>query len=112
MIRGVSFGIDLLGSGVLLPMKFRQILFSSSRGFYFCGVHPFALLIRILPKHIPTIATDNHYLFYSVCSQHVSAPTGHPQVNHKNIIYIFMKTIIPQHSRYFTIIHPHGVPLL
>jgi hypothetical protein len=32
-------------------------------------------------------------LFYSVGSLHVSAPTGHPQVKHNNIIYIFMKTI-------------------
>jgi hypothetical protein len=44
-------------------------------------------------------------LFCSVCSQHVSAPTGHLQVAifrfKHNIIYIFMKTIIPQHIRYF-----------
>jgi hypothetical protein len=68
-------------------------------------------IICILPKHIPKIATDNLYLFYSVCSLHVSAPTGHPQVKH-NIICIFMKTIIPQHIRYFTIIHLYGVRLL
>jgi hypothetical protein len=79
--------------------------------FYFCGVHPFVLLIGILPKYIPAIATDNLYLFYSVYSLHVSAPMGHPQVKH-NIIYIFMKTIIPQHIRYFTIIHLYGVRLL
>jgi hypothetical protein len=67
--------------------------------------------ICIFPKYIPTIATDNLYLFYSVCSLHVSAPTGYPQANH-NTIYIFMKTIIPQHIRYFTIIHLYGVRLL
>jgi hypothetical protein len=44
--------------------------------FYFCGAHPVALLIRILPKYIPAIATNNLYLFYSVCSLHVSAPTA------------------------------------
>jgi hypothetical protein len=27
--------------------------------FYFCGVHPVALLIRILPKYMPAITTDN-----------------------------------------------------
>jgi hypothetical protein len=80
--------------------------------FYFCGVYPVALLIRILPKYISTITTDNLYLFYSVCSLHVSAPTGHPQMKHNNIICIFMKTIIPQHICYFTIIHLYGVHLL
>jgi hypothetical protein len=79
--------------------------------FYFCEVHPVALLILILPKYIPANATDNFYLFYSVCSLHVSAPTGHPQVKH-NIMYIFMKTIIPQHIRYFTIIHLYNIHLL
>jgi hypothetical protein len=53
--------------------------------------------------YIPTIATDNLYFFYYVCSVHVSAPKGHPQVKH-NIIYISMKNFIPQHIRYFTII--------
>jgi hypothetical protein len=48
------------------------------------------------------MATDYLYLFYSVCSLHVPASTGHPQVNH----------IIPQHIRYFTIIHLYGVRLL
>jgi hypothetical protein len=32
--------------------------------FYFCGVHPVALLC-ILPKYIPAITTDNLYLFIS-----------------------------------------------
>jgi hypothetical protein len=40
-------------------------------------------------KYIPAVATDNLNLFYSVCSLHVSAPTGHHQVKH-NIIYIFI----------------------
>jgi hypothetical protein len=62
--------------------------------------------------YIPTIATDNLGLFYSVCSLHVSAPMGHLQVKHIIIIYIFMKTIIPQRTRYFTIIHLYGVHLL
>jgi hypothetical protein len=69
------------------------------------------LLVRILPKYIPAIVTDNIYLFYSVYSVHVSAPSGHPLVEH-NIIYIFMKTITPQHIRYFTIIYLYGVRLL
>jgi hypothetical protein len=81
---------------------------------HFCGVYPVALLILILPKYVPAIAIDNlHFIsFYFVCSLHVSAPTGHPQVKHNNIIYIFMKTIILQHIRYFTIIHLYGVLLL
>jgi hypothetical protein len=40
-------------------------------------------------------------LFYFVCSLHVSALTGHPQVKHTNIIYIFMRSIMAQHIRYF-----------
>jgi hypothetical protein len=80
--------------------------------FYFCGVHPVALLTRIPLKYIPSVTTDNFYLFYSVCSLHVSAPSGHLQVKHNIIICIFMKTIIPQHIRYFTVIHPYGVRFL
>jgi hypothetical protein len=44
----------------------------------------------LVHKHIPAIATDNLCLFYSVCSLHVSAPTGH-QLKHNNNNYIFMK---------------------
>jgi hypothetical protein len=62
--------------------------------------------------YIPAIASHNLYFLYSVYSLHVSAPTGHPHVKHNNIIYIFMKTIVPQHIRYFTIIHLYGVRLL
>jgi hypothetical protein len=57
---------------------------------FFCGLHPVALLICILPKYIPAIATDNLYLFYSVCSLHVSAPTGDLQVKHNNITMTLM----------------------
>jgi hypothetical protein len=35
--------------------------------FHLCGVHPVALLIRILPKYIPPIATDNLYFFILFC---------------------------------------------
>jgi hypothetical protein len=42
--------------------------------------------------NILAIATKNCCCyFYSVCSQHVSAPTGHPHVKYNNIIYIFLK---------------------
>jgi hypothetical protein len=57
--------------------------------FYFCEVHPVALLTHKLPKYALAIATDNLYLLYSVCSLHVSAPTGHLQEKHNNI-YIFI----------------------
>jgi hypothetical protein len=38
-------------------------------------------------------------IFISVCLQHVSAPTGHPQVKH-TIIYILKVLSIPQHHTY------------
>jgi hypothetical protein len=47
---------------------------------YLCRGHPVASHIRILPKYTPVIATDNIYLFYSIRSLHVSAPTGRLQV--------------------------------
>jgi hypothetical protein len=42
----------------------------------------------MLPKYMSAITTDNLYFFYSVCSLHVSAPTGHPQVK-QHYLYIY-----------------------
>jgi hypothetical protein len=72
---------------------------------YLTIITPCNLSLQIYPRSQLIIFIS---IFYSVCSQHVSAPTGHPQVKHIIIIYIFMKnyhttgkTIIPQHIRYF-----------
>jgi hypothetical protein len=57
------------------------------RHVYFLNIYPQSQLIIFIS------------LLYSVCSLHVSAPKGHPQAQH-DIIYVFMKTIIPQHICY------------
>jgi hypothetical protein len=50
------------------------------------GVHLVALYYTYTPQIYPESQLRFLLLFYSVRSQHVSAPTGHPQVKY-NIIY-------------------------
>jgi hypothetical protein len=43
------------------------------------------------------------FIFYNLLPQHVSAPTGHPQVEH-NISYLFMVLSMTQRIRCFVIV--------
>jgi hypothetical protein len=48
---------------------------------------PNIILFIAFIKHTPAIATESFLLTYSFHSQHVSALTGHIQVN-RNILYV------------------------
>jgi hypothetical protein len=56
--------------------------------FYPCGVHPVALCIRIPFKYTWDPNWEFIGVTFSLCSQHVSAPTGHLQVKYNYITYI------------------------
>jgi hypothetical protein len=64
---------------------------SLNNEFYLCGEHPVALYYMYTSQIYPQsqLRICCCCCFYSVCSQHVSAPTGHPQVKY-NIIYIYI----------------------
>jgi hypothetical protein len=52
---------------------------------------------------MPAIATEMFFILYNLLPQHVSASTGHPQVQH-NINHLSMMLSMPQQMRCFVTI--------
>jgi hypothetical protein len=58
---------------------------------------------RISFRHIPAIATENLLMYFSLSSQHVSAPLDHPQVKHNLLLMYLEKAIVITTDPLFTI---------